>query len=222
MTIEKAPVHANASETVPTLSRLGDHDMTVSSSDEDIRGRTVKDKDGQDIGKIDGLLVDDVEQKVRFMEVATGGFLGFGESTTLIPIEAITRITAEEVHISHTREHVAGAPRSANRMDVDVPSTVDTCEAAPSGNSGVANHHVWAALAAPAPQDEPCRREHRHDHGEHHGDHGEVVACDLAEHGDCEHGAMPPWGRGPRGSGPSQRCCRLAPGWTPPGGSTPA
>jgi sporulation protein YlmC with PRC-barrel domain len=118
MTIEKAPVQLDASETVPTLSRLGDHDMTISSSDQDIRGRTVKDKDGQDVGKIDGLLVDDVEQKVRFMEVSTGGFLGFGASSTLIPIEAITRITAEEVHISHTREHVAGAPRYDPQLTV--------------------------------------------------------------------------------------------------------
>ena len=110
MTTEKATVHPDARETVPTLSRLGDHDMTVSSTDEDIRGRAVKDKDGKDVGRIEGLMVDDAEQKVRFMEVATGGFLGLGESKTLIPVEAITRITADDVHISHTREHVAGAP----------------------------------------------------------------------------------------------------------------
>jgi len=110
MTIEKPAVHRDDAAKVPTLSRLRDNDKTVSSSDEDIRGRMVKDKDGQDLGKIDGLLIDDVEQKVRFMEVASGGFLGFGETKSLIPIEAITRITADEVHISHTREHVAGAP----------------------------------------------------------------------------------------------------------------
>jgi hypothetical protein len=110
MTIEKTPVHPHAPDTLPTLRRLGDAEMTISSSDEDIRGRTVRDKDDQVVGKIDGLLVDDVEQKVRFMEVATGGFLGLGASKSLIPIEAITRITADEVHISHTREHVAGAP----------------------------------------------------------------------------------------------------------------
>jgi hypothetical protein len=45
------------------------------------------------------------------MEVATGGFLGFGESKSFIPIDAITRMTPDEVYISHTREHVAGAPR---------------------------------------------------------------------------------------------------------------
>ncbi len=95
---------------LPELTRLRDDAMTVSSSDEDIRGRMVKDGNGQDLGKVDGLLVDVAEKKVRFMEVASGGFLGFGDRKSLIPIEAITRITADEVHISHTREHVAGAP----------------------------------------------------------------------------------------------------------------
>ena len=110
MTIEKTPVdHGEAK--VPTLSRLGDHEKTIASSEEDVRGRMVKDRDGEDVGKIDGLMIDDVERKVRFMEVAAGGFLGFGERKSFIPIDAITRITPDVVYISHTRDHVAGAPR---------------------------------------------------------------------------------------------------------------
>lgn len=110
MTVEKAAANQDHAEKVPRLSRLGDHDKTVSSSDEDIRGRMVKDRDGQDVGRIEGLLIDDAEHKVRFMEVASGGFLGFGESRSFVPVEAITRITDDEVYISHTREHVVGAP----------------------------------------------------------------------------------------------------------------
>jgi hypothetical protein len=34
-----------------------------------------------------------------------------GESKSLIPIEAITRVTPDAIYISHTLEHVAGAPR---------------------------------------------------------------------------------------------------------------
>src|SRR5664280_3405919 len=94
----------------PTLRKLQDLDRTVAIPDEDIRGRMVKDKDGNDLGRIDGLLVDAVGQKVRFMEVATGGILGLGQTKSLIPVEAITRVTNDEVSISHTREHVAGAP----------------------------------------------------------------------------------------------------------------
>ena len=94
----------------PTLKKLQDLDRTVAVAADDIRGRMVKDKDGNDLGRIDGLLVDAVGQKVRFMEVATGGILGLGQTKSLIPVEAITRVTNDEVYISHTREHVAGAP----------------------------------------------------------------------------------------------------------------
>ena len=112
----KTIVEADGADKVPTLRKLRDTDQTISSADEDIRGRTVKDKDGRDIGKIEGLMVDDVEQKVRFIEVATGGFLGFGETKSFIPVEAITRISEGEVSISHTGEHVAGAPRYDPRL----------------------------------------------------------------------------------------------------------
>ncbi len=98
-------------EKIPQLVRLRDTDQTVSRSDEDIRGRMARDKDGHDLGTIEGLLIDEAEQKVRFMEVGSGGFLGLGESKSLIPVEAITRTTADAVYIGHTREHVAGAPR---------------------------------------------------------------------------------------------------------------
>lgn len=95
----------------PTLRKLQDLDRTVATPDEDIRGRMVKDKNGLDLGRIQDLLVDDVKWKVRFMEVASGGILGFGDSKSFIPVDAITRMTADEVYISHTLEHVAGAPR---------------------------------------------------------------------------------------------------------------
>ena len=111
MTAEKTMTHLDHVTSVPPLRSLRDTDRTISSSDQDIRGRMVKDKDGRDLGRIEDLLVDDIERKVRFMEVATGGFLGFGESKSFIPIDAITRMTPDEVYISHTREHVAGAPR---------------------------------------------------------------------------------------------------------------
>ena len=111
MTAKKTKVHQEDAQKVPRLTRLRDTDQTVSSSDEDIRGRMAKDKDGHDLGTIEGLLIDDAERKVRFMEVGSGGFLGLGESKALIPVEAITRMTPDAVYIGHTREHVAGAPR---------------------------------------------------------------------------------------------------------------
>ena len=111
MTTEKTPANQEGADKVPQLVRLRETDQTVSSSDEDIRGRMAKDKDGHDLGTIEGLLIDEAERKVRFMEVGSGGFLGLGESKSLIPVEAITRMTPDAVYIGHTLEHVAGAPR---------------------------------------------------------------------------------------------------------------
>ena len=110
MTTEKTAANQPDAEKVPQLVRLRDTDRTISRSDEDIRGRMAKDKDGHDLGTIEGLLIDEVERKVRFMEVGSGGFLGMGESKSLIPVEAITHLEPDAVYIGHTREHVAGAP----------------------------------------------------------------------------------------------------------------
>ena len=111
MTNKKTTVHHEDAQKIPQLVRLRDTDQTVSRSDEDIRGRMAQGRDDRDLGTIEGLLVDEAERKVRFMEVGSGGFLGLGESKSLIPVEAITRVTPEAVYIGHTLQHVAGAPR---------------------------------------------------------------------------------------------------------------
>lgn len=93
-----------------TLVRLANTDDTIASGDDDIRGRRVLDKTGQDLGKIDALLVDQDAQKVRFIEVATGGFLGIGKEKSLIPVDAITHIGDDIVQLDQSSETVAGAP----------------------------------------------------------------------------------------------------------------
>jgi sporulation protein YlmC with PRC-barrel domain len=102
-----------------TLSLLGDTDLTIADTDEDIRGRTVKDKDGEDIGQVDDLLIDEDDRKVRFMRVESGGFLGMGETKVFIPIDAITMITDIEVRINQSHEHVARAPRYDPQLVAD-------------------------------------------------------------------------------------------------------
>lgn len=93
-----------------TLYTLGDRGQTVDGLANDIRGREVKDEHGDGIGKVADLLVDDREEKVRFLLVEHGGFLGFGETKTLIPVDAITKITEHEVLLNQSRERVAAAP----------------------------------------------------------------------------------------------------------------
>jgi sporulation protein YlmC with PRC-barrel domain len=83
---------------IATLTKLRDDDKTVADKGSDIRGRKVVDKNNQLLGKVDALLIDDKEQKVRFLEIA------------FIPVDAITKITDDEVHINQTAKNVAGAP----------------------------------------------------------------------------------------------------------------
>ncbi|MET3808486.1 sporulation protein YlmC with PRC-barrel domain [Nakamurella sp. UYEF19] len=104
-----------------TLYTLGDRGQTVSGSANDVRGREVKDKDGAGIGKVADLLIDEQEQKVRFLLVEHGGFLGFGEKKTLIPVDAVTKITEGEVHVDQTGEQIKSAPGYDPKLINDRP-----------------------------------------------------------------------------------------------------
>jgi sporulation protein YlmC with PRC-barrel domain len=92
-----------------SLVKLGDTDMTVADPAEDVRGRAVIDRDGQEIGTVDALLIDDRESKVRFLQVGSGGFLGLGEQKVLIPVSRL--VDPDHVHVDQTRDRVAEAPR---------------------------------------------------------------------------------------------------------------
>lgn len=120
------------------LIKLKDSDETVASPDEDIRGRDVRDRDGEDIGKVSDLLIDQTERKVRLIEVASGGFLGIGQDTTYIPVDAISAITDDEVRLQQGREDVASAPV----YDPDLVAERDTY-------SGLFAHYGYAGYWAP-------------------------------------------------------------------------
>jgi sporulation protein YlmC with PRC-barrel domain len=98
-------------ETKATLVRLSDSNLALADRAEDIRGRTVLDMAGEELGKVEDLFIDEQDHKVRLLEVSSGGFLGLGATKFLIPVEAIRRITDDAVYISQSRERVAGAPR---------------------------------------------------------------------------------------------------------------
>lgn len=104
-----------------TIYTLGDRGQTVDGPANDVRGREVKDKDGAGIGKVADLLVDDREEKVRFLLVEHGGFLGFGETKTLIPVDAVTKFTEHEVFINQARERLASVPGYAPELVDDRP-----------------------------------------------------------------------------------------------------
>jgi len=92
------------------LVKLSDTSLAFAEGAEDIRGRKVFDSNHEEIGEVNDLFIDQKEEKARFLEVASGGFLGLGSDKFLIPVDAITSISNDEVRIHKTREHVAGAP----------------------------------------------------------------------------------------------------------------
>jgi hypothetical protein len=91
------------------LEKLSDAGLTLADPSQDIRGRKIVDRQGEQIGHVSDLFIDE-ERKVRMMEVRAGGFLGLGDRHFLLPIETVLSATAGEVIVGATREHIVGAP----------------------------------------------------------------------------------------------------------------
>jgi sporulation protein YlmC with PRC-barrel domain len=94
-----------------SIFRLSDTRLRVADRASDVRGRRVVDSAGEQIGRVHDLLLDERESKVRFLEVASGGLFGLGETKFLIPVDAVVSVSAEAVGINQTRQRVASAPR---------------------------------------------------------------------------------------------------------------
>jgi sporulation protein YlmC with PRC-barrel domain len=99
-----------------SLVKLGDADLKLVDNGDDLRDRKVLDSEGQNLGHVSALFIDKVERKVRFIQVGAGGCLGLGEREFLIPAKDIKTIYPAEIHISHTREHVQGAPHYGPKL----------------------------------------------------------------------------------------------------------
>ena len=93
-----------------TLVGLGDTDLTLANEVDDVRGHKVIDRNGDETGEVDGLVIDQAERKVRFLEVGSGGFLGLGKRQVLVPVDAVTRVEDEYVYVNKERGHVASGP----------------------------------------------------------------------------------------------------------------
>jgi sporulation protein YlmC with PRC-barrel domain len=97
-------------EQTPRLVKLGDTELTVSDPGQDIRGRTVIDRNGDEIGHVDALLIDEQERKVRFLQIASGGILGIGEQQFLLPVDAVIDLDDGQVIVDQTGSRVAYSP----------------------------------------------------------------------------------------------------------------
>jgi len=107
-----------------TLHRLSRTDLRLADSSSDIRGRDVYDGEGFKLGVIDDLLIDDHDRHVRFLRVHSGGLLGLGRDSFLVPVEAVVRIDADAVYLGRSSADIAAAPP----YDPDLTETSDLAE----------------------------------------------------------------------------------------------
>ncbi len=92
------------------LRKLSETGKTVADPVSDVRGHTVMDRDGHEIGRVDDLLIDEDESSVRFLSVSEGGFLGLGATHYLVPVEAVVAVDPDRVHIDRQRSGMADVP----------------------------------------------------------------------------------------------------------------
>ncbi len=92
------------------LIRLSDSDLILEDQTQDVRGLDVYDTNGEEIGTVEGLYVDEEERKVRFLDVGAGGFLGLGEKNFLVPVEAVREVKEDGVVVDQSREKVVDSP----------------------------------------------------------------------------------------------------------------
>jgi sporulation protein YlmC with PRC-barrel domain len=106
----------------PKLVRLSDSGLTIVDPEEDVRGRTAYDADGAELGTIDDLYVDETERKVRLLELGTGGVLGLGKQTALVPVDAVARLDENEVYLDTRREKLASTPAFDPALTLENPA----------------------------------------------------------------------------------------------------
>ncbi|MEU4428462.1 PRC-barrel domain-containing protein [Actinoplanes sp. NPDC024001] len=113
-----------ADKNTATLIKLSDSEHMLADPDADIRGRKVVDRDGEDLGKVDDLLIDATERKVRMLRIEHGGILGIGATPSFVPVDAVTAVDDDVVHVGEARERVTGSPR----YDPDLVNTGELYE----------------------------------------------------------------------------------------------
>ncbi|MEU4191938.1 PRC-barrel domain-containing protein [Kribbella sp. NPDC026611] len=92
------------------LVRIDDTDLTLARMEDDVRGDTAVGSDGEEIGKVASLYVDEPERRVRLLDVESGGLLGLGAEHRLIPVDAVVSVADRKVVIGRTRAEIAQAP----------------------------------------------------------------------------------------------------------------
>ena len=100
-------------EQQPNLIKLSDSEnLRLREPLQNLRGLDVYDSNGEQIGTVEDLYVDQKAQFPRFLDVGAGGFLGIGKKHFLVPFEEVSRSVSEEerVVVRQNRDKVLGSP----------------------------------------------------------------------------------------------------------------
>jgi uncharacterized protein YrrD len=77
----------------------------------DLRGREVLDREGEQVGTVEDMLIDPALRVPRMVKIETGGgLLGIGKKHHLVPLEAISGGDPRTVHVAKSKDEILGAP----------------------------------------------------------------------------------------------------------------
>ena len=131
------------------LVRLGDSGFVPANIEDNLCGKDVYDPHGQRMGRVEELYVDRQAREVRFLEVGTGGFLGIGERRFLVPAEAVTEVSEDQVIVEPERTERA-----------DGPAPFDTRVRPPSADDRESDDHAWPPFGNAEGTVDPRRGHH--------------------------------------------------------------
>ena len=84
---------------------------------QELRQKGVFDSGSRNVGQVGNLYVDE-DMNLRFLDVCTSGFLGFGTKHYLVPVEAIAEESEGAVTLKVDQQSVESAPTLANPRGV--------------------------------------------------------------------------------------------------------
>ncbi len=97
--VEAALTYMYQAENLPILATV-----------EGLRWKVLVGSDGARIGTIETILTIEDVDRVEFIEVGRGGFLGFGAERFLVPVTVIVQVDEKQVAIDRSLQQLEGAP----------------------------------------------------------------------------------------------------------------
>ncbi len=76
----------------------------------ELRWKVLIGSDGERIGTIENIEHEEDTDRVEFMQIGHGGFLGFGADRFLVPLTVIVKVDEKHVYIDRSVQNLEGVP----------------------------------------------------------------------------------------------------------------